>query len=147
MSMKNQKMLIARMLKGVGRRRIKINPEKKDVIKDAITRADLRSVIGTTILIKKKTGISRGRAKIRKEQTRKGRRKGPGSKKGAKYSRISRKRLWINKVRVQREFLKNMKLKNKIKKEDYRKFYRMIGGGFFRSVAHLKLYISSKVGK
>ena len=144
MNQKKQKNLVARSLKK-GSNRIKFNPEKADVIKEAITRADLRSVVGTAILVKKKKGVSRSRARARKEQQKKGRRKGPGSKKGAKYSRISRKELWMNKVRVQRNFLAELKEKKKIEKVAYRKLYRMIAGGFFRSKAHLKLYIKTKM--
>lgn len=147
MNPRKQKELIKRMLKATGKRRIKFNPEKKDVIKDAITRADLRSVIGTSILVKKKAGISTLRKKQRKVQQRKGRRKGAGSKKGAKYSRITHKKLWMNKVRVQRSFLKGLKKKNKINKADYRTLYKMVGGGFFRNKAHLKLYLNSRINK
>jgi large subunit ribosomal protein L19e len=142
-----QKKLLARMLKGVGRRRIKINPLKKDVLKDAITRADLRSVIGTSIIIKKKTGVSRARAKLLAIQRKKGRRKGEGSRKGAKYSRISRKTLWINKVRAQRELLRDYKLNKKMSKKVYRTLYRMVAGGYFRSKSHLEIYIKEKVAK
>lgn len=147
MNLKKQKALISRLLKGVGVRRIRINPEKKDVLKDAITRADLRSIIGTGILIKKKTGVSRARAKEIAVQKRKGRRKGPGSKKGAKYSRIKRKTLWINKVRAQRELLKELKKNKKLAGRDYRELYRRVSGGFFRSKSHLNMYLSSRVKK
>ncbi|MBN1923921.1 MAG: 50S ribosomal protein L19e [Nanoarchaeota archaeon] len=141
MNQRKQKELIARTAK-VGKSRVKLNPEKSDDIKEAITRADLRSVIGTSIIIKNKKGVSRARARVRKEQQKKGRRKGPGSKKGAKYSRISKKQLWMNRVRVQRRFLSELKEKEKIDSKQYRSLYRMITGGFFRSKNHLKLYIS-----
>ena len=113
MNQKNQKKLIARALK-VGKSRVKLVPEKAEVIKEAITRADLKSVVGTAIKIENKKGVSRGRARKRKEQQRKGRRKGPGSKKGAKYSRIKKKELWMIKVRVQRKFLSELKEKKKV---------------------------------
>ena len=146
MNQKNQKNLIGRMLK-TGKKRVRLNPEKSEQLKEAITRADLRSVIGTAIIIKKKKGVSRVRTRKRKEQQKKGRRKGKGSKKGAKYSRISRKELWMNKVRVQRRFLSELKEKEKISKTDYRRLYRRITGGFFRSKAHLKLFIKTKMEK
>ena len=141
MNQRNQKNLIARTLK-VGKSRVKLVPEKSEVIKEAITRSDLKSVVGTAIKVEQKKGTSRLRVRKRKEQQKKGRRKGPGSKKGAKYSRISKKELWMNKVRVQRKFLSELKEKKLLKNADYRKLYKMIGGGFFRSKAHLKLYIS-----
>ncbi len=141
MKQKNQKDLIARTLK-VGRKRIKLDAEKSEVLKEAITRADLRSLVGTAVKVSKKKGVSRVRVRARKAQQKKGRRKGPGSKKGAKYSRITRKELWMNKVRVQRRFLSELKEKSKVTLVQYRRLYRMITGGFFRSKAHLKLYIS-----
>ncbi len=144
MNLGKQKELLSRALK-VGKSRIKIVPSKSESLKDAITRIDLKSVIGTAVVIKKKKGVSRVRARARKEQQKKGRRKGPGTKKGAKYSRMSRKELWINRVRVQRKFIKLLRDKAKITKEAYRKLYRMIAGGFFRSKAHLKLYMETKM--
>lgn len=144
MKLDKQKELIARALK-VGKNRIRINPEKEEQIKEAITRADLRSVVGTAIMIKKKKGSSKSRIRKVKEQQRKGRRKGQGSKKGAKYSRIKRKELWMRKVRAQRKLLSELKKKEKISVQAYRKLYRMVAGGFFRSKAHLKLYIKDKL--
>jgi large subunit ribosomal protein L19e len=146
MDLHNQKKLAARTFK-VGKSRIKLNPDKKDKLKDAITRFDLRKLEGTAIIIENKIGVSKARSNKLKEQRRKGRKKGPGSKKGAKYSRISRKQLWINKVRIQRKLIKELKQKNILSKEFYRKIYNMVSGGFFRSRAHLKLYITTKLEK
>jgi large subunit ribosomal protein L19e len=146
MNLKNQKKLAAKTFK-VGKKRIKFNPEQKDKIKNAITRFDIRKLKGTAITVKNKKGVSRVRANKIKEQKKKGRKKGPGSKKGAKYSRISRKQLWINKVRIQRKLIKELKDKSILSKEFYRKIYNMISGGFFRSKAHLKLYITTKLEK
>jgi len=146
MDLANKKKLAAKTFK-VGKKRIKFNLEKKDKLKEAITRFDLRKLKGTGIIIEQKKGISTGRLKKVKEQKKKGRRKGPGSKKGPKYSRISRKDLWIRKVRIQREFIKELKTKSILSNELYRKLYRMITGGFFRSRAHLKLYINNVLEK
>ena len=146
MKQNKQKKLISRTLK-IGKNRIRINPEKEDMLSEAITRADLRSVVGTAIIINRKKGISRARARARKSQQKKGRQKGPGKRKGTKYSRVSRKELWMSKVRVQRRFLKELKTKEKIDKNSYRNLYRMVSGGFFRSKAHLKLYLSKKGGE
>lgn len=146
MNLNSQKKLAARTF-NVGKKRIKLNPEKKDKLKDAITRFDIRKLKGTAIIVESKTGVSKARANKIKEQKKKGRKKGPGSKKGPKYSRISRKQLWINKVRIQRKLIKELKQKSILSKEFYRKVYNMISGGFFRSKAHLKLYITTKLEK
>lgn len=146
MDLYSQKKLAAKALK-VGKNRIKLHPELSDKLKEAITRFDLRKLKGTAITVDPIKGISKARAQKAKEQKRKGRRKGPGSKKGAKYSRISKKELWMNKVRIQREFIKELKSKSILSNEEYRKIYRMISGGFFRSKAHLKLHITAKKEK
>ncbi|MDD4353308.1 MAG: 50S ribosomal protein L19e [Candidatus Nanoarchaeia archaeon] len=146
MDLFNQKELAARTFK-VGKKRIKLNPDKQDKLKDAITRFDLRKLKGTAITVKNKKGVSTVRANKLKEQKKKGRKKGAGNKKGPKYSRISRKQLWINKVRTQRKLLKELKDKSILSKEIYRKIYNMISGGFFRSRAHLKLYITTRLEK
>jgi large subunit ribosomal protein L19e len=146
MDLHGQKKLAAKTF-NVGKKRIKLNTEKIDKLKDAITRFDIRKLEGTAVIVKQKKGVSRVRAKKIADQKRKGRKKGAGSKKGPKYSRISRKRLWINKVRIQREFIKELKEKSILSKEFYRKIYSMVGGGFFRSRAHLKLYITNKLEK
>ena len=72
MKQNKQKKLISRTLK-IGKNRIRINPEKEDMLSEAITRADLRSVVGTAIIINRKKGISRARARARKSQQKKGR--------------------------------------------------------------------------
>lgn len=146
MDLNSQKKLAAKALK-VGKNRIKLHPDKSDKLKEAITRFDLRKLKGTAITVDPIKGISKARTQKAKEQKRKGRRKGPGSKKGAKYSRISKKELWMNKVRIQREFIKELKSKSILSTEEYRKIYRMISGGFFRSKAHLKLHITAKKEK
>ena len=146
MNLNNQKKLAAKTFK-VGKNRIKLNPKESEKLKEAITKFDLRKLKGIAITIEQKTGISTGRKKKAKEQKKKGRRKGAGTKKGAKYSRIKKKTLWINKVRIQRKLIKELKDKGKLNNEVYRKLYKMISGGFFRSKAHLKLYIISKLEK
>jgi len=146
MDLYNQKKLAARTFK-VGKKRIRINTLKKDKLKDAITRFDIRKLEGTAIIVNKKKGVSRVRAEKIRQQKKKGRKKGPGSKKGPKYSRLSRKGLWISKVRIQRRFIKELKDKEILDTELYRKIYNMVSGGFFRSKAHLKLYITNKLEK
>ena len=49
--------------------------------------------------------------------------------------------MWISKIRAQRKFLKNLRERRLIDKKTYRRLYRLSKGGFFRSIAHLKLYI------
>ena len=141
MRLKNQKKLAALILK-VSPKRIYLDPSKSSEIKEAITKSDIKGLIRNEVIkVKPKRGISRSRVRKNIIQKRKGRRKGKGSRKGDKTSRLPKKRLWINKIRIQREFIKNLNKKNYLTKKDYRMLYFKIKGGFFRSRNHIKLYI------
>ncbi len=141
----NKKEMIARALK-VGKNRIWIDPSKKEEVEKAVTRRDIRELLAKKIIkVKKKKGVSRARARLRHEQKKKGRRRGHGKRKGAKGARIDKKRAWINKVRAQRKLLKEYK--GKIDSKLYREIYSKIKGNFFRSRAHLKMYIEKVLSK
>lgn len=129
----------------VGLDRVKFDPERLPDIKEAITKADLRGLINDhAIIILPKRGTSRVRARKTLVQKRKGRRAGRGSKKGKKRSTLTKKRAWINKVRIQREFIKNLRDKKLILTTTYRQTYRRISGGFFRSRNHIKIYLQEQ---
>ena len=141
----NKKEMIARTLK-VGKDRIWIDPSKLDEVNKAVTRADIRALVARKIVkVKQKRGVSRARARVRHLQKKKGRRRGHGKRKGAKGARIDKKKSWANKVRVQRALLKEFK--GKIDSKTYREIYRKIKGNFFRSRAHLKMYIEKVINK
>ncbi len=117
---------------GISRIRI-VDPDKA---KDAITREDIRRLVKTgAIVILQKRGTSRARARILEQKRKKGRRRGPGSRKGKKTARKPKKEAWMEKVRALRRVLKQ------IRPENYRKLYRMIKGGYFKSKKHLLSYI------
>jgi large subunit ribosomal protein L19e len=144
MNLKKQKGVVARML-GVGLDRVWLDPNRLDEIKEAITKADLRSLVGDkAIQIKQKKGISRVRSRKILKQKRKGRRKGAGSRKGKIGARIKRKRIWINKVRLQREFIKDLKNKDYITSKIYRELRNKIKGAFFRSKRHIKVFVEGR---
>ncbi|MBW9221173.1 50S ribosomal protein L19e [Methanothermococcus sp. SCGC AD-155-M21] len=122
--------------------RVWIDPENLDKVKMAITKDDIRMLIKDGIILKKqKKGISKGRTKKLMEQKRKGRRKGPGSRRGAKGARTPKKRKWINTIRPLRKMLKDLREDDLLEKNAYRKLYRMAKGGAFRSKNHMKLYM------
>ena len=127
-----QKKLAAKVLK-VGKDKVWLDPTKLNEIKEAITRADIRRLIlkGYIKVLKRERKVKRVKQKSKK---------GPGRRKGTKYSRIGKKRVWINRVRAQRKLLKELKEKGKIDNLAYRKLYSMVKGGFFRSRSHLLLY-------
>ncbi len=136
-----QKRLAASVI-GCSEKRIRFDTSRLDEIKETITKADIRGLIkDNAIIIKKKKSSSRFRARARKKQKSKGRQKGFGSRKGKKTARLGGKKNWINKVRLQRDFLSMLKIKKIITKPIYRGLYLKVKGGFFRSKRHIKLYI------
>ncbi|MBU5537197.1 MAG: 50S ribosomal protein L19e [Candidatus Aenigmatarchaeota archaeon] len=128
-----QKKLAAKVLK-TGISKVWLNPEKMKDIEKAITKWDIRKLI-------KKGEIKALPEKIKVRGKVKKRRRGPGSRKGKKYSIISRKRRWISIVRPQRKMLRELKATGQLDNANYRKLYKLVKGGMFRSRAHLKLYI------
>ncbi|MCH8014339.1 MAG: 50S ribosomal protein L19e [Candidatus Dadabacteria bacterium] len=118
---------------------------KYDEIKEAITKADIKSLIKDKAIRERKTrGISGHRTNRNRLQKSKGRRSGPGSIKGSKHARLSKKSRWINHIRIQRMFLQNLRDKDVIDKSSYRSLYMKSKGGFFRSKRHIKLYIEER---
>ena len=144
MDLKTQKNM-ARSLFKVGYKRLKFDSEKLSEIKEAITKKDIKGLVNKNIIkILAKRGISRARARKILLQKRKGRRKGIGSRKGTANARLNSKRDWINKIRVLRRFIKNLKDKSLINNKDYKELYLKAKGGFFRSERHLKTYINER---
>ena len=141
MSWKIQKKLASQILK-CSKKRIWFDPTSLEEIKEAITKVDVRLLINKGIIKRKPiTGVSKFRARKRKEQRKKGRQKGFGSRKGKRTTRLPKKDDWIGKIRTQRAFLKSLREKKLISVATYRILYRKCSGGFFRSKRHIKLYI------
>jgi len=85
--MKLQKRLASRLFK-CSKKKIRLDPERAEDIKESITKLDIRGLISTGAIIKvKKPGPSRVRARKRKQQQAKGRRRGYGSRKGTKNAK------------------------------------------------------------
>jgi large subunit ribosomal protein L19e len=122
--------------------RVCVDPENLEKVKMAITKDDIRLLINDGIIVKKQEkGISSARKKEVQEQKRKGKRKGPGSRRGAKGARTPKKEKWMNTIRPLRTLLKELRENEKIERSSYRKLYRMAKGGAFRSRNHMKLYM------
>jgi large subunit ribosomal protein L19e len=136
-----QKRLASQLLK-CSEKKVWLDDERLDEVKEAITKADVKTLINKGLIgLVRTNGQSRVRARKRLEQRRKGRQKGPGTRKGKKTARLSDKERWIVRMRVQREFLKELKTKEIITVPTYRNLYCKSKGGFFRSKRHIKLYI------
>ncbi len=140
--MKTQKTLAAKILR-CSKKRIIFDTERLEDIKEAITKEDMRGLIKEGAVKRKQVkGVSKVRARKRKEQKKRGQRKGHGKRKGKSTARLPRKKEWMNRIRLQRKFLKELKQAGLLKKSTYRNLYSKASGGFFRSKRHLKLYIT-----
>ncbi|MDW7977927.1 MAG: 50S ribosomal protein L19e [Candidatus Caldarchaeum sp.] len=129
-----QKRLAADLLK-CGVSRVKFDPDRLDEIESAITRAEMRRLIQDGAVTKLPArGVSRARVERKKKR-------GPGSKKGGKYSIVSRKRMWINRVRAQRAYLKKLREQGLLERRNYRLLYSYVKAGNFKSTASLKEFI------
>lgn len=142
MNLRNKKLIASKILK-VGVSRVWFDPARNQDIKEAITRDDIKKLVRDgAVLVKQKRGVSRGRIRKIILQKRKGRRGGPGSKKGKITSRLGRKETWVNKIRAQRKLFYNLLGKGRVTRETYRHLRVKAKGGFFRSRRHIKLYLA-----
>jgi large subunit ribosomal protein L19e len=144
LKLKSQKRLAARIL-GVGVNRVWIDPTRAADVEAAISRRDIRRLIHDgTIRARPERGVSRARARKRAAKRKKGRGRGRGSRKGAAKARKPKKEAWIRTVRPLRARLRELRGKGTIDAREYRRLYRMVKGGAFRSKAHLKTYLKER---
>lgn len=141
MNLQVQKRLAAQILK-CSPKRIVFDEHSLEDIKEAITKRDIKSLIADKIIQSKPArGISKASTRKNKNQKRKGLQKGQGSRKGKPTARVSKKENWMNKIRVQRTFLKNLKEKQLIDNKTFTTIMARAKGGFFRNRKHLKGYL------
>lgn len=141
--LRNQKRMASELLK-CGYNRVWMDQDRLEEIAKAVTKEDIRLLIkGKAIKCRSIKGISSGRSKFAEKQKEKGRRRGHGSRKGAKYARMPKKERWIKTIRPIRTYLRNLKNESKIDKSTYRKYYMKAKGGQFRSKHHLQTHMIS----
>ena len=139
-----QRRLAAKLMK-CGTTRVHFNPDNLEDIKEAITKADIRSLIKRGSISKRPTNnTSRFWARKNKEQKTKSKRKGPGSRKGKKTARTNPKEAWMNKIRLQRQYIQQLRNQKTINTAEYHELYSKSKGSFFRSLRHLKLYVQER---
>jgi large subunit ribosomal protein L19e len=142
--LRNQKRMAAEVLE-CGESRVWLDPLHADAIAEAVTRADIRKLVRKGyIKAAQSNGVSRGRARKLKQQKEGGRRKGPGSRKGAKGARDPRKRRWIRVVRPQRALLMELRDGKKITPAQYRHFRKRVKGGAYKSKATLVFHMKTE---
>jgi len=131
MNLRKKKRLVARTLK-IGVSRVKLDSEMKEEIKEAITRQDIRELKKEKIVgIKEK----KGRRKKRKRKTK--RKQGSIKKKVKK-----RKEEYVKLVRKLRGYIKDLKNKGKINKEQYYDLRKKIKVRKFKNLSQLKNFLS-----
>jgi len=141
--LRNQRRMAAEILK-CGENRVWMDHDRIEEIAKAVTKDDIRVLInGKAIKTRQIQGISRGRKKYNILQKQKGRRRGHGSRKGAKYARLPKKERWIRTIRPIRNYLKSLRDEKKIDRSLYRKYYRKAKGGEFRNKHHLETHLIS----
>jgi large subunit ribosomal protein L19e len=142
-NLSSQRRLAAQILK-VGQNRVWIDPERMDDVEGAITREEVKKLIHEKIIVSlPQQGVSRSRAKLIREKKRVGRRKGAGSRTGSGRAKISKKELWMSKIRCLRKRLRELKASRVITEHTYRKLYGIAGSGKFESVAELERYLKA----
>jgi large subunit ribosomal protein L19e len=136
-----QKRMAADML-GRGINGLWVDSEELYKISLAITREDVAKLIHDGLIKPRKvTGTSRGRARAQRFKLKRGQRRGPGSRRGTTNARANQKRKWINKIRAQRKYLKELRDEGYITPNNYRLLYNQSKGNLFRSVRYLSNYI------
>jgi large subunit ribosomal protein L19e len=141
--LRSQRRLAAQILK-VGQNRVWINPERMEDVEAAITREEIRKLIHEGIIKSRpEKGVSRARARTLHKKKKKGLRKGSGSRSGAAHAKISKKEVWMTRIRALRKKLRELKARKTITEDTYRRMYRMAGSGRFDSVADLERYLKA----
>ena len=142
-----QKRLAADVL-GVGKNRVRFDPEAQGEIADAITRDDVRDLIEDGVIEAEPTqGNSRGRARERNEKRAYGHRSGHGSRKGTSGGRTDGSEEWQSRIRAQRRTLRELRDDDEITRSQYRELYDMASGGEFDSVGDLRRYVDDTRGE
>lgn len=143
MGLKNQRRLAASVL-GVGANRVWIDPARISDAETAITRQDVRRLIGSGVIQARPVkGVSRGRARVLHRKRLEGRRRGIGSREGSKHARLPKKEIWMSTIRAVRTRLKALRESKVITNVSYRRLYKLSKGGVFKSKASLNQYIKS----
>ena len=142
-----QKRLAADVL-GVGKNRVRFDPEAQGEIADAITREDVRDLVEDGVIEAEPTqGNSRGRARERNEKRAYGHRSGHGSRKGTSGGRTDGSAEWQSHIRAQRRTLRELRDDDEITRSQYRELYDMASGGEFDSVGDLRRYVDDSRGE
>jgi len=124
---------LASELLGVGKSRIRMDPDITEQLQDSITRESIRGWVSAGVIwAEPKKGNSRGRFRVR-HLKRKQRGLGQGSKKGAKGARVGKKSLWVARVRMLRHILRTKRDRGEITNQDFKTLYLQVKGAQIRT--------------
>lgn len=132
MNLSKKRMLAAKVL-NVGKNKIIFSPEAVPDIKIAIKRSDIKQLYEQGLI---RIKPSKGKRKIKKNKTKLG--KGKIRKKINK-----RKQRYVKLTRKLRAYLKELRLKNIVNKDQYWEFRKKIKSKFFKSKANFKEFLKS----
>ncbi len=136
-----QRRLAAEVL-GVGKNRVRFDPERLADVESALTKEDIRRLIEDgAVWAEPARRNSRGRWKERHEKRKRGHRRGPGKRKGSKGAREDPHEKWVNTIRKIRRFLKWLRDSEVIDTVTYRRLYGLAKGGTFKSLSDLKRHL------
>ena len=143
MSLKSQRRIAAKILK-IGESRVWIDPDRIEEAETAITREEIRHLIHEKVICSApKRGVSKARARTIHEKKKKGLRKGFGSRTGSPEARVSRKMIWMKKIRTLRKRLRTLRDNHSITQQTYRQLYVLACSGSFKSLAELERYVDA----
>jgi large subunit ribosomal protein L19e len=143
MSVKSARRIASQLL-GVGENKVRIKRGEVKRAAEALTRDDVRGLIRDGAVFSAVVrGVSRARARVRARQRKKGRRRGTGKRKGTKYSKVSRKKNWMARVRAQRDYLNGLFLEKRIDRKTRKHIYLMIKGKAFKGRGAVMAYLKS----
>lgn len=144
MSLRSQRRIAAQVLK-VGTNRVWINPERLQDVEVAITREEVRKLVHEgAIKSSSKVGVSRVRARTLQQKKREGLRRGPGTKSGSSRAKITKKQVWMQKIRALRRTLSKWEDDRSLTEGAYRQLYRKAGSGVFSSIADMERYAKAQ---
>jgi len=140
LSLRSQRRIAAQILK-VGANRVWMNPERLEDVEVAITREEIRKLIHEgAIQAASVKGVSRVRARVLHEKKKDRLRRGPGTRKGSSGATVTRKEVWMQRIRALRKTLRKWKTNRVLTEGAYRQLYVSAGSGVFSSIADMERY-------